>query len=1332
MHAAGSGPEERSNGSGRIESVVANWTSSLIDLSRRNNLLYFRQLRTGTLDLGDADTDARGRLFAGERMRASALYPGEEAIGRARRSLIEIQRKIRLLAEERGIDAGYVALGLASWPAPQGPRGTAPTHAPIILRPLTVTAKGINAADFELQLGESGELNPVLVYALGRQAGVDTAGLSEDVDPLTGDRQLEKAISWLGERAAAARVPVEFEEKLVAGVFAYEKLPMVRDLEQSTALLARHPLTAALAGDPDALDAVRRRTAQQAKLDVNRIEPTQEHLVIDADPSQQAAIATILNGSDLIVQGPPGTGKSQTIANLIAEATARGKKVLFVAQKRAAIDAVVANLRRSNLGDIVLDLHDPKTSRRAVAEQLKTSLDQAGKQSAPDLTEVNRTLTERRSRVMRHTEVMRRRREPAGMSIAEMEQQLLQLPPGSDRRVTLPRRALDQIPATHLRAMQDELARFVDADGLRWWRGGSPWSNARQIVDQDALRSTRASLDELTGAHVHEVRRVLDDLIEETGLRRPHSVSEWGLALGLMVAVEKTIATYGNAAFDDELDDRRAAFSTRAWRTEVGAVSGFWQRRKVRSAVKAARAGTAPRATVFEELSAAVEQRDRWRSLSITTPAPPPSLSRAMPRYEALRDNLAAIGAAAVIDGLTDRPDPDVDRALRALKDDERTLLKLPLFNRHRAEFERFGLAPLVTALATSGASATDARNALTYAWLSSWLRELRVDVPEYGGFVAAAQDRVVHEFCEADRRHIELAASRVRRAAAERQIAARDRWPEQRALVNDQVARKRGHKPIRDLVEEAENLLLAVRPCWAMSPLVVSQVLPPRVMFDLVVFDEASQIEPADAIPAIMRGSTVVVAGDNKQLPPTPFFATTGSDDGEDMADDLRDFESILDVLSKLLPAETLAWHYRSQDERLIEFSNRKIYNSKLVTFPGTARESALRHVLVDGPIPPGTKAYGPAEVERVVQLVLQHAAHNAEDSLGVITLGASGAKAIDARLRQELAARPELSAFFDPDKSGGQRFFVKSIENVQGDERDTIILAVDVSRTATGGVSHNFGPINQGGGERRLNVAVTRARKALTVVSTFTHNDLIPEKLTSEGMRFLHEFLRFSIEQSASPTTSMSGDVSPISRQVAERLRRVGVTVHPQYGVGKAGIDVAVEHPDQPGRMHFAIETDGAPYYQPERSVRERDRLRPQQLTKMGWRHRRVWTADWLQDPDGLIEQLLADLESARQAGPIAVQPSPDDPPPEPTSPPPERRLPRPRGLVPGAPIKTQPSQGLVALARWIDSDGLLRDEEQMIEAMMTELHYLRRGKNIVVALQAAIRTARRQRGA
>lgn len=1214
------------------------------------------------------------------------------------------------------------------------------TRSPVLLRSLTIRSKGLNAADFELALEDSAELNPVLSFALTRQVGVNIAGVSESIARIDSRQQLEEAVKLIQRRATDAGVETTFESKLVAAVFSYEKLPMVRDLEESTRLLASHPIAGALAGDPEARAELQQRP-EPSTPNLNTIRPESEHLVIDADPSQHAAIVAVLAGSDLILQGPPGTGKSQTIANLIAEAAADGKKVLFVAQKRAAIDAVVNNLKRRDLAELVLDLHDPKTSRKAVVEQIKTSMERASQEPSPDVDEVNRLLVDRRERSLRHSHVMSEVRQPCGLSIAEMQQRLLSHPPERNLGVVLPTYVLNELPLERIRTLADDVMDFVEADGLRLWRGQSPWSKSRSITGEEPLRAIRSQLDELTGAGLGDARRALEGLLRTTGLPRPATLGQWSYIIGLMTGVGRTIAAYGPEIFGPELADKRAAVASSAWRKGAGFSISFWRRHALRKEIKSERKEPASRETMFAELSAAVDQRDLWaQQTGGHVPTLTVGADELSERYERLRDDLAAIGAAAVIGDLADRAEPAMDRTLRKLKDDERMLVMLPKLNEQRARYEQLGLTSLLDRLAAEDRTATEAAEALWWAWLSSWLGEMRLAVPDFAGFGASTQDRLIDEFRVADTRHVELAAARVRRAVAERQMRARDDWPDQRQTVREQVGRKARHKPIRRLVDEAPELLLAVRPCWAMSPLVVSQVLPARRLFDLVVFDEASQIEPPDAIPAIMRGNRVVVAGDNKQLPPTPFFSTAGGEDDEEVEAEgaLGDFESILDVLGSYVPTRTLLWHYRSQDERLIAFSNHEIYNDDLVTFPGTTRESSLRHVLVDGLCPPGARGYAPAEVDRVVELVIEHAEHRSDESLGVIALGRSGADLINARLRTVAAARPDLATFFDEEAGVGRRFFVKNLENVQGDERDTIILSVGGSRTATGALNHNFGPINQKGGERRLNVAVTRARRALTVVSTFTHDDFVEERLNSRGLRFLRDYLRFARQQDSNTRPDSPGsDVSPIEQRIIDRLRNAGVPAHPRYGVSESRIDIVAEHPDKAGQLLLAIEIDSHRYHEPGRSVRERDRLRPQQLERMGWRHQRVWTAEWFRDPESEITKLINALELAKRNSDLVDRVDGDRSAPRDSGQavapdlPAERGLPRPGGIVRGLPIHQYPRYVLVELARWIDSDGLLRDEEETIELMMAELGYKRRGTKIVDGLRAAIRVARTGNG-
>ena len=449
----------------------------------------------------------------------------------------------------------------------------------------------------------------------------------------------------------------------------------------------------------------------------------------------------------------------------------------------------------------------------------------------------------------------------------------------------------------------------------------------------------------------------------------------------------------------------------------------------------------------------------------------------------------------------------------------------------------------------------------------------------------------------------------------------------------------------MRELLPRAAETLTAIKPCWAMSPLVVASILPAGRWFDVVIFDEASQIPPAQAVSAISRATQVVVAGDERQLPPTSFFTAAMDDDAAapDPADDslTEGFESILDVLSAALPVRRLTWHYRSLDERLVSFANAQMYDGTLVTFPGTSEEAVVRLEVVDGsaPVQPGLEAIEStqAEVDRVVRLVLAHARTRPGESLGVIALGIKHANRIDQALRSALIGAEGLGDFFDEDAA--ERFFVKNLERVQGDERDAIILSIGYGKTPHGRVLHRFGPLNLEGGERRLNVAITRARRRMTVVSSFTAADLDPTRLKARGALMLRDFLSYAADGGSQPApgdaTKAVAPVDPLVDDLASRLRGAGLVVHPGYGTSAQRLDLAVEDPQRRGRVLVAVETDG-PRYAAMSSTRDRDRLRIEQLRRLGWEHVRIWSTDLFRDPARDVARVVAAVRRASDEHP------------------------------------------------------------------------------------------------
>ncbi len=618
---------------------------------------------------------------------------------------------------------------------------------------------------------------------------------------------------------------------------------------------------------------------------------------------------------------------------------------------------------------------------------------------------------------------------------------------------------------------------------------------------------------------------------------------------------------------------------------------------------------------------------------------------------------------------------------LAALAADQDTAWKLPRLYELAAKFDQLGIGPLLDELARHEATAELAAAAFDHAWYSSILDQIRVRDPRYAAERGNSLDELADDFRQRDVEHLIANRRRVRHAWAERVREAQDQHPLQARVIRKQAALRRGHLPLRRLLDQTSDVLFALKPCWAMSPLMVSQILPATRLFDVVIFDEASQIVPADAIPAIMRGHQIVVAGDDRQLPPTNFFRQVGeADDGQDDDrvdvsgvyqstgedfDDLRDdddetlvsfgvgFESVLDALRPLLPTWPLAWHYRSRDERLVAFSNAHIYGGALTTFPGVFRDDCLRHVVVQQTAEPGQEVSVTAEVHKVVELILEHARARPHESLGVIALGIKHADRIDSALRAALTSNGDVERFFSEDTA--EPFFVKNLERVQGDERDAIILSIGYGKHPDGRMRYNWGPLLRDGGERRLNVAATRAKQRLTLVSSFSGHDVDPERVTKAGARMLADYLDYAASGGTVATASGGDDsaLSPFETDVRDRLAASGITVVPQYGVGGYRVDFAATHPDDADRMVLAIEADGASYHR-SGSVRDRDRLRGEHLRRLGWSFHRIWSTSWFHDPDNEVAKLQTAFERAVSDADVSAAPAPE--PPSASSPEPE----------------------------------------------------------------------------
>lgn len=588
-----------------------------------------------------------------------------------------------------------------------------------------------------------------------------------------------------------------------------------------------------------------------------------------------------------------------------------------------------------------------------------------------------------------------------------------------------------------------------------------------------------------------------------------------------------------------------------------------------------------------------------------------------------------------------------------------------------REQSIKAGLGDVVTALENLRVEVQDLDAFAEYSYQVWWLKAVTDREPVLRNFSSAIHAQKISEFQKIDERFQQLTEKYITAVLAGKvphiqgskkpdsvsveipsSLAKTPRTtPDEKkpdtetALVLRELAKQRAHLPVRKLLHGIPTLLPKLKPCLLMSPLSVAQYLDAaHSSFDVVVFDEASQILVWDAVGAIARGKQLVVVGDPKQLPPTSFFARADDDDSSDDSENsaTKDLESILDeCMGAGLPTLRLEWHYRSRHESLITFSNKRYYDSRLITFPSpVTHDKAVRLEMVSGIYDRGGSRTNRAEADAVVQAVIQHFSDEARRklTLGIVTFSQPQQRLIETLLDEELRKSPELEQRIA--EHGDEKFFVKNLENVQGDERDLILFSIAYGKDAAGRMAMNFGPLNKEGGHRRLNVAITRARIGVTIFSSIKPEDIDLSRTRATGVIDLKNYLAFAqsgaramVEQ-AIPTGHELD--SPFEVEVIRALRDKGWIVHPQVGCSGYRLDIAVVHPNEPGTYLLGVECDGASYHSMP-TARDRDRLRQLVLEGLGWKLHRIWSTDWWTDHERemqKLEKVLNELVAANAA--------------------------------------------------------------------------------------------------
>ncbi len=1235
----------------------------------------------------DDEVDERGVARRHCDLRLQTLLTTEKL----QKRLLSLYYDAQTFREEQGVNILYLALGMLRWY--EAPSSDVERQAPLLLIPVTLERK--SAADrFRLRWDQEDPAGNLSLQAKLKSEFGLIIPLPED------EEELDLPGYFAAVQSAVASQPrwEVLGDDMVLGFFSFSKFLMYRDLDPANwpegRRLDGHPLISALLQDGfEAGESL--GIGEDDHID-DHISPARMIHVVDADSSQTLAIEQALGGGSMVIQGPPGTGKSQTITNIIAAAVARGEKVLFVAEKMAALDVVKRRLETIGLGAMCLELHSHKMTKTAVLADLKrtSELGRPALGENPPLIERLETL---RDRLNCHSSRLNTRFVPCALTPFEVIGQLVGLQQSgrapSNRPLTGAESWAPQQFQERERLLTDIAERIKD-EGVPCRH---PWRGVRRgaILRMDLDRLSPLIKEAL--ADIERLRSGLDRLATVTGLPAARTLTAATTAVGTARSLAaapsvppELLAADGWGQYRGEIGDlintgvaHHAAFAALtgvvadcAWDTDVTtarqalAVHGrSWFRvfsgeyRRAMALLCSILTGKPPRSLaarlgVFDRLRAAQkmikvltdnDQLGRqafgrfWRGANTDWPALT-SVWEWLGTVETggldsgLRLVAARLDDKAELDRLADAIQSDaaavqskINTLAAALALDvgeafaqaEFDTVELAALGERLAEWlarpddlSRWislrvrleeatdrGLGAFVDGLRSGDLGVDGAVPDFRFAYFETLLRMMAGCEPDLAAFQGEEHDKTIEAFRTLDRQRIELARLEVANAH-HRGLPRADGGIGPLGVLRGEFARRRGHMPIRKLVRAAAPAIQALKPVFMMSPLSVAQFLEPgAISFDLLLIDEASQVMPIDALGAVARCRRMAVVGDDRQLPPSRFFAKVMSESLSEEEDEdagglsAGDVESILGLcVAKGLSQRMLRWHYRSRHQSLIAVSNREFYDNRLFIVPSPYTAEAgmgLRfHHLRDGVYGRGNTQTNAIEAKAVAEAVIAHARATPARSLGVATFSMKQKQAILDELELLRRQHPDTEEFFQP--GGPEPFFVKNLENIQGDERDVIMISVGYGRDKSGYMAMNFGPLSSEGGERRLNVLISRAKHRCEVFASITDEDIDLERGRSRGVAALKVFLQFArTGRLEVPWGTGRGFDSVFEEQVAEAIRREGYDVRSQIGLAGFFIDLAVADPERPGRYVLGIECDGATYHS-ARSARDRDRLR------------------------------------------------------------------------------------------------------------------------------------------
>jgi hypothetical protein len=1216
------------------EEAWRRWRAELAAVGGRSSLLHFEDSPRTRIELSTTHPGGLAQFITGKTTPLSSLIRDEIALRSAKIAAGAVAAKGLELSTARGIDAVHLGIGIAEWRF-----DGVEFRAPVLLRPLAIRRHG---RDFEVKLRGAAFLNPAFARALDEQfqlrldAQAFVALTDED-----GTFKPNPVIDRLrGLTSHLDRFQVS--PRLVVSTFVEVAHSLVADAHN-----LEHPVLDALAGNPSAVRMLEDGYAPVQTVSSDERSPQTDALLLDADAEQENVIAQIAAGNSLVVKTLPGTGGTQTIVNAIGTLVAQNKRVLVVSARRASLQSIAQRLGDVGLPGLAVA---PGTLRRDIIR----SIGRSEKAKHPNVGEVDDALLRLRKVILDYRGALTRADAALGVSVLDCVTELSRLallpnPPATTarlRRDTVERLATDRRRAAEIMVAAAQLGEF------KYGPGDSPWYGA-QFVNGDAALRAHQIAKRLNADELPRLLSKANELISGTHMRQYQTIAELGVYLRLLVDLRDTLDKFVPTVFDRSISELIAATAPKR---DFPEMTGGNRRRLKKLAAEYVRPGVR-----VGDLNGALiriqQQRVLWHRFVAegATPEVPVGIGDVQVAFQQVAQDLAALDDPL---GLADRdgqlgniPIPQLLEKMAGLAAESDVLHNLQDRTALMSALRELDLDPLIDDLARRHVPETQVAAELELSWWKSALESLLEADRALLSANTSVLDRLEADFRLVDEAHAAGSAQLLAWQLAENWKISLVDWPDEANLLKRLLSRP--SISAYDLQTTAPHLSRAVAPVWLASPYEIADVAE-SMPFDVVILVDAGATTTAENVGAIRRAKQVVAFGDPVTQTPGAFevstsstgaaglvstgstgavsTGSTGGGGGSD-EDDLH-AHSALAQLATLLPTLTLTRSYRPGGEDLAELVNRRFYGGRIQSLPWAG--SFLGHgslaidYVEDGhgmPDPDSGAVESPdAEVERVVDLVLDHASRRPQESLMVITASEKHAVRVMQAVLAAVATRPELIDVIIGDRP--EPFAVTTIDQAVAQSRDRVIFSIGYGRTPHGRVLSDFGTLGQAGGERLLAVAMTRARRSMVIVSSFEPKDLDDGRMTHGAVALAEILDEVGARQAEEPVPD---DSEPMLVDLARRLQARGLNVALGHR-GKLGL-VASR-----GGVCLTIETDAV---LGRGTLRESLRLRPELLRRLGWHYLRVHAFDLFSDPDAVAARIVTMLggDPAPVTEPISV---------------------------------------------------------------------------------------------